>query len=250
MSSRKEYFSEAAKGIKSLVEGMVVTGKELVTPKITEQYPENRATLQIADRFRAELTLIYDKEGRHKCIGCGICQMNCPNGTIQLTTKMVDLPDGKKKRKLDKYMYDLGSCTFCMLCVTTCPQDALEFSNDFEQATFTRNSLMKQLNYRPEPKDDTPAPPPKPAIDPEKLAKIKAEALAKAAKLKAEKEAAAKKDEAGSNETSSDEKIKPAAPVAETKPLKEEVKPEEKPAEKPSEEQKVPGNPEPEKKNE
>ena len=215
MGSIKEYFSEAAKGLKSLVDGMVVTGKELVTPKITEQYPENRATLQIADRFRAELTLIYDKEGRHKCIGCGICQMNCPNGTIQLTTKMVDLPDGKKKRKLDKYMYDLGSCTFCMLCVTTCPQDALEFSNDFEQATFTRDSLVKQLNYRPEPKDE-PAAAPKPAMDPEKLAKIKAEALAKAAKIKAEREAAAK---AASEET----------PKVEEKPKEEPLKSEESP---------------------
>lgn len=197
MSSIKEYFSEAGKGLKSLIDGMVVTGKELVTPKITECYPENRATLNIAYRFRAELTLKYDKDGRHKCIACGICQMNCPNGTIQLTTKMVDLPDGKKKRKLDKYMYDLGSCTFCMLCVTTCPQDALEFSNDFEQAMFTREGLVKQLNYRPEPKDDAAAPAPKPAMDPEKLAKIKAEALAKAAKIKAEKEAAAKAAAAG-----------------------------------------------------
>ena len=148
MGSIKEYFSSVAKGIGSLVKGMAVTGKEFVTPKVTEQYPENRATLKIADRFRAELTLIYDSEGRHKCIGCGICQMNCPNGTIQLTTKMVDLPDGKKKRMLDKYMYDLGSCTFCMLCVTTCPQDALEFTNDFEQAVFTRDKLVKQLNYK------------------------------------------------------------------------------------------------------
>ena len=215
MGSIKEYFSEAAKGFKSLVDGMVVTGKEFVTPKITEQYPENRATLEIADRFRAELTLIYDNEGRHRCIGCGICQMNCPNGTIQLTTKMVDLPDGKKKRKLDKYMYDLGSCTFCMLCVTTCPQDALEFSNDFEQATFTRNSLLKQLNYRPEPKDDIPSPAPKPAIDPEKLAKIKAEALAKAAKIKAEKEAAAAK---------AAENLEATAPKAEELPHPSEEK--------------------------
>ena len=142
---------------------MQVTGKELVTPKITECYPENRDTLQIADRFRAELTLKYDAEGRHKCIACGICQMNCPNGTIKLTTKMVELPDGKKKRKLDKYMYDLGSCTFCMLCVTTCPQDALEFSNDFEQAIFSRGSLVKQLNYKPEVEDA-----PKPAAAPAK----------------------------------------------------------------------------------
>lgn len=161
MGNIKEYFSSVGEGLKSLVVGMGVTGKEFVTPKITEQYPENRKTLQIPDRFRAELTLKYDAEGHHKCIACGICQMNCPNGTIKLTTKMVDLPDGKKKRKLDKYMYDLGSCTFCMLCVTTCPQDALEFSNDFEQAVFERDKLVKQLNYRPEP--EAPAAPAAPA---------------------------------------------------------------------------------------
>lgn len=202
MSSVKEYFSGVGRGLKSLVSGMAVTGRELVTPKVTEQYPENRETLAIAPRFRAELTLKYDSEGRHKCIACGICQMNCPNGTIQLQTKMVDMPDGKKKRKLDKYMYDLGSCTFCMLCVTSCPQDALEFSNDFEQAVFTRDKLVKQLNYRPEPEGaDAPAPAPKPALTPEQLAKIKAEALAKAAKIKAEKEAAAK--------TAADEKQAP-----------------------------------------
>ncbi len=164
MGSIKEYFSSVGNGLKSLVQGMQVTGKEFVTPKITEQYPENRANLQIADRFRAELTLKYDAEGRHKCIGCGICQTNCPNGTIQLTTKMVELPDGKKKRKLDTYLYDLGSCTFCMLCVTTCPQDALEFTNDFEQAVFTRDKLIMKLNYRPEVPDPVaPAAAPKPA---------------------------------------------------------------------------------------
>lgn len=197
MGSIKEYFSSFGKGLGSLVKGMAVTGKELVTPKVTECYPENRATLKIADRFRAELTLIYDSEGRHKCIGCKICEMNCPNGTIQIATKMVDLPDGKKKRVLDTYLYDLGSCTFCMLCVTTCPQDALEFTNDFEQAVFTRDKLVKKLNYKPEPDHAAlAAAAPKAAApagaDAERLAKIKAEALAKAAKIKAEREAAAK----------------------------------------------------------
>lgn len=208
MSSIKEYFTGFGQGLKSLVTGMAVTGKEFVTPKVTEQYPENRDTLKIADRFRAALTLKYDAEGHHKCIACGICQMNCPNDTIHLETKMVELPDGKKKRKLDKYLYDLGSCTFCMLCVTTCPQDALEFSNDFEQAVFTRDKLVKQLNYRPEPADDAPAPAPKPAIDPEKLAQIKAEALKKAAAIKAQKEAAAK---AAATETKPAESATPGA---------------------------------------
>lgn len=128
-------------------------------------------------------------------------------------------------------MYDLGSCTFCMLCVTTCPQNALEFSNDFEQATFTRGSLLKQLNYKPEPKDE-PATPPKPAIDPEKLAKIKAEALAKAAKIKAEREAAAKAAQAEEN--------KPEAETKKPEP-QETVKQEEKP-DKPQETEKTADN--------
>lgn len=164
MSNIIEYFSSVGKGIVSLVKGMQVTGKELVTKKITECYPENRDNLNISDRFRAVLTL-RDVDGHHKCIGCGICQMNCPNGTITLQTKMVDLPDGKKKKVLDKYMYDLGSCTFCMLCVTTCPQGALEFSNDFEQSVFTREKLVKELNAGLE-NPPIQAPKPRPAAAP------------------------------------------------------------------------------------
>lgn len=183
MGSVKDYFSSLGSGIMSLLKGMQVTGKEFITPKITEKYPEDRETVHVPKRFRAILELKYDKEGNHKCIACGICERNCPNGTISLTTKMVDTADGKKKRKLDKYMYDLGSCTFCQLCVTSCPQDALEFNNDFEQAVFTRSKLVKKLNYLPEKEE--------PAPSPEQLAKIQAEREAKIAAAKAA--AAAKK---------------------------------------------------------
>lgn len=213
MGSVKEYFSSLGSGIASLIKGMQVTGKEFVTPKITEKYPEDRETVHVPERFRAILQLKYDADGHHKCIACGICERNCPNGTITLTTKMVDTPDGKKKRKLDKYLYDLGSCTFCMLCVTTCPQDALEFSNDFEQAVFERDKLIKQLNYRPEPEGE-PVAPAKPAMDPEKLAAIKAEALKKAAAIKAAKEAAAKADAAKEDAAKTDAPKAGVAPKA------------------------------------
>ena len=76
--------------------------------------------------------------------------------------------DGKTKKALDKYLYDLGSCTFCGLCVSTCPTDAIEFSNDFEQAVFRREALLKQLNYLPE--KEKPAPEPKPAPAPKPAA--------------------------------------------------------------------------------
>mgnify|MGYP002746683173 CR=1 FL=1 len=84
-----------------------------------------------------------------------------------IESKMVDLPDGKKKKQLVNWMYDLGSCTFCQLCVTNCPTGAIEFSNDFEQSVFTRQLLVKKLNYLPEPPIE-PAPAPaaeKPAAE-------------------------------------------------------------------------------------
>ncbi|MBO5457219.1 MAG: NADH-quinone oxidoreductase subunit I [Muribaculaceae bacterium] len=207
MGSVKEYFSNLGSGIASLVKGMQVTGKEFITPKITEQYPDNRDNLPVADRFRAILTLKYDDEGNHKCIACGTCERVCPNGTITLDTKMVETWDGKKKKKLGKYIYDLGSCTFCQLCVTNCPTDALEFSNDFEQAVFTRGKLVKQLNYLPEKEEPKPTP--------EQVAKMQAE---KEAKIAAAKAAAAAKKAAAAGEV-------PAAPkAAEAPELDEKAK--------------------------
>lgn len=200
MGSVKDYFSSLGGGFLSLLKGMSVTGKEFVTPKITEKYPENRETHHIPERFRACLELIYDGEGNHKCIACGTCERSCPNGTISITSRMVDTWDGKKKKKLDKYIYDLGSCTFCQLCVTSCPTNALKFSNDFEQSVFTRSKLVMQLNYLPEKEEPKPTP--------EQLAKLQAEKEAKIAAAKAA--AAAKKAQAGT--AASPAGVKEAAP--------------------------------------
>ena len=183
MSSIKEYFSGLGSGLASLIKGMQVTGKEFVTPKLTERYPENRKEHEWPDRFRAKLELIYDDKGNHKCIACGTCERVCPHGPITHETKMVDTLTGKKK-KLVKYIYDLGSCTFCQLCVQNCPTHALEFSNNFEQATFTRKALVEQLNYLPEKEEPAPTPEQIAAYK-AKMEALKAAAAAKAAAAKA-----------------------------------------------------------------
>ena len=210
MGSVKEYFTSLGSGIASLIKGMQVTGKEFVTPKITERYPEDRETRHVPQRFRATLRLIYDNDGNHKCIACGTCERVCPNGTIHLDTKMVDTLAGTKKKKLDNYMYDLGSCTFCQLCVTNCPTNAIDFSNDFEQAVFTRGKLVKKLNYLPEKEEPAPTPEQLAAAAAEREAKIAA-AKAKAAAAKAAREAAE-----GASASASDAKA-PEAPQTENK---------------------------------
>jgi len=188
MSSVSKYFSGLFTGIGSLLGGMAVTWKELWTKKVTQQYPENRDTLVISDRFRAELTMPHDENNEHACTACGICEMNCPNGTITVNFKMIETEDGKKKKVLDTYKWDLGMCTFCNLCVLTCPSDAIKFENTFENAVFTRSKLMQQLNHegskmREKKKVERPAAPVAPKAP---AAEVKAETTAPVQEVKAE----------------------------------------------------------------
>jgi NADH-quinone oxidoreductase subunit I len=147
MKSFIKYIKEVALGIWNLILGMKVTMDNFWRPAVTEQYPENRGTQVYADRFRALLVMPHDEKNEHKCTACKICEMNCPNGTIKISTKQeVDEVTGKAKKALDVYTYDLGTCIFCDLCVTTCPSDAIAWSNAFEHAVFERNTLVEQLN--------------------------------------------------------------------------------------------------------
>ena len=131
MRSTQEYFSSFFNGLGSLLKGMSITLREFFTPKTTEKYPENRATLKMFDH----------------CVACGICEMNCPNDTIRVESEMVTTEDGKKKKVLVRYLYDHGSCLYCQLCVRSCPHQAITFIPTYEHAVFTREKLVLQLNH-------------------------------------------------------------------------------------------------------
>lgn len=148
MENNKSYFSEALAGVKSLITGFGVTMKEYFTPKITEQYPENRRTrLHVSARHRGRLVFKRNEDGSHKCVACTMCEKTCPNGTITIKSEMREDPEtGKKKRFLLDYQYDLGECMFCQLCVNACNFDAIEFTNDFENSVFERGKLVLHLD--------------------------------------------------------------------------------------------------------
>jgi NADH-quinone oxidoreductase subunit I len=148
MSAFTKYFKDMGHGIKTLLTGMRVTSGYFVRPKeiVTQKYPENRDTLKMFDRFKGEVIMPHDAENFHKCTGCGICETNCPNGSIQVLTRKEVNAEGKAVRVLDKHIYHLSMCTFCGLCVKTCPSDALDFGQEFEHAVFDRQKLTHVLN--------------------------------------------------------------------------------------------------------
>jgi NADH-quinone oxidoreductase subunit I len=125
-----------------------VTGKYFFKPGTTwtQQYPNNRKELKMFDRFKGEVIMPHNDKNEHKCTGCGICEINCPNGSIEIIPVTIVNEEGKKQRIIDKHIYHLGMCTFCGLCVKTCPSQALAFGQEFEHAVFDRTRLNKILN--------------------------------------------------------------------------------------------------------
>ena len=142
------YIKEVFGGFYSLLQGLGITGKYLFTPwnYVTQKYPENREKLKMFERFRGEVIMPHNENNEHKCTGCGLCELACPNGSIEIISKSIITEDGKKKRIIDKHIYHLGMCTLCNLCVRACPSDAIIMGQNFEHAVYDRSHLTKVLN--------------------------------------------------------------------------------------------------------
>ena len=62
LHSSGRYLHKVATGLISLFSGMGVTIRYFVSPGriITQQYPENRESLRMMDRFRGHVIMIHD----------------------------------------------------------------------------------------------------------------------------------------------------------------------------------------------
>ncbi|HVX66330.1 MAG TPA: NADH-quinone oxidoreductase subunit I [Bryobacteraceae bacterium] len=135
-----------------LIEGLLVTF-HYQRPKymVTDQYPAERP--KIAERYRGAPRLNTNPEtGETLCIACNLCALACPEGLIVVTSER---NEQTRRKELTTFTYDTSRCMFCGLCEDACPVDALELTQDFELASYTREGQIwdrQALEEGPRPK--------------------------------------------------------------------------------------------------
>jgi len=122
-----------------LWDGLKVTFRTQAPKNIyTEQYPAERP--KVSERFRGAPRLnINPTNGETLCISCDLCAIVCPEKLIKVTS--VRNPETRRK-DLVNFTYDLSRCMFCGLCEDACPVDALELTQDFELANYSREGAI------------------------------------------------------------------------------------------------------------
>jgi NADH-quinone oxidoreductase subunit I len=137
----------------AIARGMGVTLKEMLSPAITETYPDEPPRFQ--ERYRGVHVLERDENGMEKCVACFLCAAACPANCIYIeaaeNTEAERISGGERYAKV--YNIDYSRCIFCGYCVEACPTDAITHGHGFEIADYNTSSLVyrKDRLLRPAP---------------------------------------------------------------------------------------------------
>ena len=128
--------------VAAIAKGMGVTFKEMMSPTVTEYYPEEPAKFE--ERFRGAHVLQRDENGMEKCVACFLCAANCPSNCIYIeaaeNTEEVRISSAERYAKV--YNIDYNRCIFCGYCVEACPTDAITHGHGFELASLNATNLV------------------------------------------------------------------------------------------------------------
>jgi NADH-quinone oxidoreductase subunit I len=107
----------------------------------TVQYPEER--LPQMEATRDFPFLVYDGDDWQagmRCVGCQICEKECPPKCIYIEKSKDKKPDAVGKMQFYPAVFniDVSVCMSCQICVEVCPFEAIKMDTDFELSTTDR----------------------------------------------------------------------------------------------------------------
>jgi NADH-quinone oxidoreductase subunit I len=119
--------------IPEILKGLSLTFKNMVRPKFTFEYPEEKFIPSGA--YRGRPVLVEEENGEERCVACGLCSRVCPALAIEVQAAETE---HEKERFPEKFEINMLRCIFCGFCEEVCPEEAIVMSKDYELAFSSR----------------------------------------------------------------------------------------------------------------
>ena len=123
--------------IPDIAKGLALTFKNMLKPKFTMQYPEEKFIPPPS--YRGRPVLVMENNGVERCVACGLCSRVCPPLAIEVQAAETER---EKERYPIKFEINMLRCIFCGLCEEVCPEEAIVMSKDYELAFTNRGDAL------------------------------------------------------------------------------------------------------------
>ncbi len=122
----------------NIFKGMGITVRHIPQKKITIQYPEEKWVPRPG--YRGAHRLNKDENGRIKCVACEMCSSACPAKCIHIIGGVAPWDDREKYPVV--FEIDMLRCIYCGMCEEACPREAIELTEVYDFADYSREALV------------------------------------------------------------------------------------------------------------
>ena len=135
--------------IPEMLKGLAYTFGQMLKPKFTMQYPEEKWDPPAI--FRGRPVLVEDN-GQERCVACGLCARACPPLAISMQAN--EDSDDPKERYPDFFEINMLRCIYCGYCEEVCPEEAIVMSKDYDIVFESREEAIYDKDRLLVPKED------------------------------------------------------------------------------------------------
>lgn len=132
-----------------VLKGLWYSFKQMLSPTVTMQYPEEQWDPPAI--FRGRPVLVKD-QGRERCVACGLCARACPPLAISMQAN--EDAEDPKERYPDFFEINMLRCIYCGYCEEVCPEEAIVMSKDYDLVFESREDAIYDKERLLIPKED------------------------------------------------------------------------------------------------